>query len=535
MITAVNFRPKYYSSGYNPIIWSVTSDKANPITNPTLYDFSYVFDIYINGAMVNRVIQRPNPAYAGMIDVSAIVSSYLEVGKFANESFYNQPPYTEYPTLTNLFKPYKTGTTAVCNIKVNCGEQYRVGTSTAALNIYTGTTNNIGNPSYVLGAQGFPNSPVVVLPSSLNWNQQQETLQVQQNTAGTDYFGLFGYLAPFIPKNDGIVTATTCGGNGLFISNYPRTNTGGAWQKTSAAPPNGINADVLIYDRYTLTFLNRNPYYESLGGTYLQQSSPKVAWFLFYDAEGTELGHYAAGNFEIFGGAPRVTCGDVISAYSTSINQEFISLRVGPRDLEDDGIISAFDGACAYYTVQLFANWDVISGCTYSNPPYTALSELATFNIVEDCLSTLYPRVRLSFLNQYGAHDYWNFTVFAEETVDAASKNYYQPEVDWSSLTPVKTSGDQTQNWLKGGSRHYNRIIKNHWTITSDYLTQEQVNFLQNLVLSPQVWFYVGEDDFPYTCTIKETSYTTKTIKQVKLFTATFNVEVSTDRTMQTV
>lgn len=535
MITAVKFRPKYYSSGYNPIIWSVVSDKADPVTNPTLYDFSYVFDIYVNGALINRIIQRPNPSNAGMIDVSAIMSSYLEVGRFANESLYNKPPYTSPPDYSHVFKPFKTGVNAVCNVKINCGEQYRSGSSTADLLIYTGTTNNIGNPSYVLGAQGFPNSPVVVLPSSLNWNEQQETLQVQQNTAGTDYFGLFGYLAPFVPKSDSVVPATTCGGNGLFISNYPRTNPGGAWQKTSAAPPNGIVADVLSYDRYTLTFLNRNPYYESLGGAYLQQSSPVVAWFLFYDAAGNNIGHYAAGNYVSFGGSPRAACGNAISAYSTSINQEFVSVRVGPRDLEDDGVLSTLSGQCAYYTVQMYANWDIDTSCNYNNPPYTPLSELARFNIVEDCLSTLYPRVRLSFLNQYGGRDYWNFEVFAEEQVNAVSKNYYQPEVDWSALTPIKTDGDQTQNWLKGGSRHYNRIIRNKWTITSDYLTQEQVNFLQNLVLSPQVWFYIGEDDFPYTCTIKETTYTRKTIKQVKLFTATFNVEVSTDRTMQTV
>ena len=48
MITAVNFRPKFYSPGYNPIIWSVTSDKTTEI------DFNYVFDLYIDSVKINR-------------------------------------------------------------------------------------------------------------------------------------------------------------------------------------------------------------------------------------------------------------------------------------------------------------------------------------------------------------------------------------------------------------------------------------------------------------------------------------------------
>lgn len=47
MISSVNYRPKYYAPGYNPVIWSVTSDQANV---PTNYDFKYVFDVFIDAA-----------------------------------------------------------------------------------------------------------------------------------------------------------------------------------------------------------------------------------------------------------------------------------------------------------------------------------------------------------------------------------------------------------------------------------------------------------------------------------------------------
>jgi len=180
MITAVNFRPKFYSPGYNPIIWSVTSDKAQLTT---IFDFSYVFDVYIDGVYINRFIQRPNPSGAGMIDVAPIVEPFLEIGDFANE------------VGAEISKPFKMGSNAICNVKLYAGEQYRA-TSGAPLQVYDGLGNgggNIGNPSYPLGAQGYFDDmdptddndilPVIVIPTSLNWKEQQAHLAAQEANA----------------------------------------------------------------------------------------------------------------------------------------------------------------------------------------------------------------------------------------------------------------------------------------------------------------------------------------------------------------
>jgi hypothetical protein len=125
--------------------------------------------------------------------------------------------------------------------------------------------------------------------------------------------------------------------------------------------------------------------------------------------------------------------------------------------------------------------------------------------------------------------------MFAEKSVDSAQQDWYQSEVNWSSTTPVELSGDTTQNWLRGGVRQYNKTVNTKWTITSDFLTQDDVELLKGIVESPQTWIYIGTDDFPYTCKVTENSYTVKTIKMVKLFTATFNVEISTIKSMQTI
>ena len=189
----------------------------------------------------------------------------------------------------------------------------------------------------------------------------------------------------------------------------------------------------------------------------------------------------------------------------------------------------------AYYTVQLFANLTIGAGCVVTGSPSVPLSELVTIRITEDCASTLYPRVRVAWLNSLGGRDYWNFTMFAEETLDTTRNEYYQPEILWSNTTPVITSGDKTQNWLHGGNKSYNQTSITKWTIMSDWLTQEEVDFLKEIVQSPQHWAYIGQEDFPYTGKIVETSYTVKTIKMVKMFKLTFNFQTSTERSMQNV
>jgi hypothetical protein len=530
MITLVNFSPKYYSPGNNPIIWSVSSDKWD---DNNVYDFKYVFDVYIDGAFINRFKQRPNPIGVGMLDVSTMIDPYLEIGDFANE------------VGSNVVKPFKTGYNAVCAISVKVGEEYRSPNPNSPLVIYNGIANTEGDPQYLLGAQGFEGgaggtgaAPCHGLPWSLDWQEQQRHLQVQQIN-DYDYWGLFGYVAPYIMKSNTVYLPTTCGGPGLFLSDEPRTVAGGAWQTTTAAPPHNMTVNDLAYDRRTLSFLNRNPVYEELGGDYLQAASPKVAWFEFYNEAGANIGEMGFGNYGASGGAPRPTCGDPITTFSTSLSQELLSLRIGPKDLEEMDVWEDIGEVPAYYTVQLFNTLAIDSNCDYTPPPTVPLSELVTVNIVEDCYSNIYPRARVAFLNEKGGRDYFNFQAFAEKTVDASKQEWYQSEVDWGGTTPVQLtdneSGDTTQNWLRGGTRQYNKTVNTRWTITSDFLTQDQVDFLKAIVQSPQTWVYIADDDWPYTCKVSEGSYTVKTIKQVKLFTATFNLELSTQRTMQTI
>lgn len=547
MITGVNFRPKFYAPAYNPVVWSVTSDRAG---DTDYIDFKYVFDIYVDSVKVNRIKQRPNPANAGMLDVSLIVQSYLNVGAFANE------------VGVAISQPYKTGADAICSVYLIIGEEYAT-VADPTLRIYTGTANVEGEPNYRVGAQGYQNAqtqptqsspgseyvPVIALPYTMDWAEQQQTLAAQNGGVGTDYFGLFGDASQFVLKNPGLFTQSTVGGVGKFLSSYPRTNEAtGDWQTTGASPSLNISVGDYVYDRYTLSFLNRNPVYQYYysGGQYpyLQASSPLVAYFNFYNSAEENIGHVAMPNYQTvlvdsvsvpYGGNPRAACGSQLSVFSNSDNTELISLRVGPKDLEDMNVFAGLAEMPAYYTVQLFANLTIDASCNYTGSPSVPLSELVTITLEEDCTSYLYPRVRLAWLNGMGGRDYWNFTMFAEQEISSTAKEWYQSEVLWSNTTPVVIAGDKTQNWLHGGDKQYNKVITNSWKITTNWLTQEEVSFLKEASQASQLWAYIGEVDFPYTCKIKETNYTVKTIKQVKVYTVTFTIETAVDRSMQIV
>ena len=86
-ITAVNIKPHVWSQAYNPIVYSITSNKN------TETDFSYVFWIYINGDGSGdpdyKIVQRPNPAGAGMLDISSILQPEVLLSNFAQENSYN--------------------------------------------------------------------------------------------------------------------------------------------------------------------------------------------------------------------------------------------------------------------------------------------------------------------------------------------------------------------------------------------------------------------------------------------------------------
>ena len=480
MITTINYAPSYLQGVYNPIIWSVTS---NQIAQP---NFSYVFDVYINGTFEIRLKVKPNPSGAGMIDVSQICQSYLKNDRI---------PETVINTTTFLHL-FADNTNSSLHLMVKAGEEYG-----GVLYDGNGTANL--PPAFDLWARTIQNHfdiPVHVWNSSLPFQQQQDGMSN-------------GYLYS--------------GGYGLLPSQTITYDWGNALPNNTLAYPLNyapLKQNVYYDDINVLSFINWSQYPNDLDDSYIafcvlnyydQYGNPIVTGLPISVDSGT-------------GYLQKSLCSDVVT---TQLDAKFDILHVQCRLASLIEMINTYSGggpyvmsAGEYIEVQMY-NHAPSNGCTEDLP----LTQISRFTMLEDC-DNLYTRVRLSWLNELGGRDYMNFTAFMEKETSTTNSNYYQETMNWSSLKPV-TENVTNPNFnlqTKGGDVIYNKQATTAWTLNTDWLTQDEVNLLEGLQKSSNVIAYFNDTPYnvlvPQSVRIGQTSYKTKNVKQVKLVQGEFEI-----------
>jgi hypothetical protein len=477
MITQINYAPSYLQGTYNPIIWSVTSDE---IAQP---NFSYVFDVYINGTFEIRLKVKPNPSGAGMVDISQICQAYLKNDRI---------PETVINT-TTFFHLFADNTNSSLHLFLKVGEEYG-GT------IYDGS-GTAGEPAYNLWArtiQNHFNIPVHVWNSSLEFRLQQDGMSN-------------GYLYS--------------GGYGLLPSQTITYDWGEAINNNKLAYPLSyapLKQKVYYTDLNVLSFINWTQYPNDLDDSYMA-----FCVLSYYD----KFGNPIVSNLPISidsgsGYLQKNQCSDVVT---TQLDAEFDIIHVQCRLASLIEIINSKGYSYTmsegeYIEVQMY-NHAVGNGCLENLP----LTQISRFTMLEDC-DTLYTRVRLSWLNDLGGRDYMNFTAFMEKDTTTTNDNYYQESMNWSALKPV-TENVTNPNFnlqTKGGEVIYNKQAMTSWTLNTDWLTQDEVNLLEGLQKSSNVIAYFNDNAYnvlvPYSVRIGQTSYKTKNIKQVKLVQGEFEI-----------
>lgn len=467
MITNVYYRPHIFSPAYNPIVWSFESDKANEV------DMTYVVDIYVNGQnnYAYRLKQRPNPQGVCMVDVSPIIQPYINLVNFQAEE-----------GSTGAY--FENGNLITTDFYLAVGEEYRIGTG--ELIIYDGTTDTAGEPAYFIfsnegtalyaGGQLVADGPVRAFPAALSYSDGIE------NMADSDEYGLFKpyILGGLIPANLGY---------GKFLSESPREVV--------------IGSD----DHHTLTFLNWNDY---AAGSYASAIQGfKVDYLSATGAPVSDFYYNQVSN----GGGPSTD--PAYTVLTRSRQTDLITFKCGTKDLDwgSNPIPTTYTVTATYKS----------TGTTGTDPGATG-SETFTFNVETPC-DDLYETVRLSWINSLGGRDYYNFNSFYEKSTSAKEDNYSQTLLDWSGTTPVNVGS--TNNWKRGGDKSFNKIITTSFAIQSDWLTQEQIDFLGAIPESPSVWAYIGDNAIPETVTVTNLEYQYKKVKQVKLVQASFTCRIN--------
>ena len=142
-ITQTLQSPPIWSAAYNPIVWMVESDKT------TQYKFRFVFDVYVGSNAPLRFKTPPNPQGKGLIDVSALCQSELQIP-------------SNLPFLSDL--PFYMGDYLATRVYIKLGEEYST-TATGTPVLYNGL-GAVGEPAYGLYADSnfrpCPNSTTPV-------------------------------------------------------------------------------------------------------------------------------------------------------------------------------------------------------------------------------------------------------------------------------------------------------------------------------------------------------------------------------------
>ena len=140
-----------------------------------------------------------------------------------------------------------------------------------------------------------------------------------------------------------------------------------------------------------------------------------------------------------------------------------------------------------------------------------------------------YEPIRLTWLNQWGAWDYYTFTMKSSKTISTKGSTYQQLAGSWNESAYRLDS-------FKGGKKAFRVNATEKITMNTDFVSESESAWFEELINSPEVYILEGfqSDDSnaalnTYVTPVRLTTsnYTKKTVANDKLMQYTFEVEKS--------
>jgi hypothetical protein len=128
-----------------------------------------------------------------------------------------------------------------------------------------------------------------------------------------------------------------------------------------------------------------------------------------------------------------------------------------------------------------------------------------------------YPKIRLCWLNRLGGFDYFTFNFKSKNTISAGKTEFKR------QLTPTFNGGERQDYVLS-------TKVEEMWSISSDFITENESNWLKELITSPEVYVISGSTQNTFTrlpIIITDSSYEVKTYLNDKLFAMSVNYKVA--------
>jgi len=183
------------------------------------------------------------------------------------------------------------------------------------------------------------------------------------------------------------------------------------------------------------------------------------------------------------------------------------------------------------WSTQFNNNISNISYYTLSvNSTSSSMSNLYRININCPTLKGFEP-IRLAWLNQWGAWDYYTFTMKSSKMISTKGSTYQQLEGSWNDSTYKIDS-------FRGGKKAFRVNATEKITMNTDFISESESAWFEELINSPEVYILDGFKDETLTpdtalnkyvtpVRLTTSSYNKKTVANDKIIQYTFEVEKS--------
>ena len=462
----VNQRPDNANihGAFEQLMFSISSTEQAS-TSPQYYRFRYICDLYVAGAFKARVKVYPNASGQGIFRVDKLIQDFMSCTKadqnVTADGFYTKPIHnlgannTGKIFCTNNGENYR-------KVEFKFGQEYSTSLATDPT-IYADQIT--GEYVSVIMSAGWARTGQTWDTGISFWNSYEQWIDVR--------YVLNGY------------------GAGFLSDRFQASS--GVTQTLGTAKRNVVKIQPLGY--YTLGFIAEGA---APGGTTLQS-----IYVCAYNSSNSLL----ASHHFILG-----TDGGTAVASVSDDGQRLQYFGAGAfqmgKQTIDTGLRNAFTaGTVAYYEVM---GLNDTSSTPTSFADASLCSILYRFEI-QDCTSIYQDGqtpVTIAWQNSLGCWDYQDFILRKTDSMSLKRKTFRQVQGNWDTA-------DASQFWNFRGDEGGERVIKTEatkqMTLTTDLLSEDDVDVLESITLSPQVYLLAASNGAGVTpIVVTDTSFTRK-------------------------
>ena len=345
---------------------------------------------------------------------------------------------------------FATSSQASRRFVVKFGEQYGTSLSSSVI-LYAGNTSGAGLPAVTASAYHYFINGLVDPNDKINWNWD----------SGSYYTGS---ITPNPNVDD-------------FTRQYALTN----------AP---LTQSIQVGDYATISLINGNFNNSTTNAQDIYAYNISI-----YDATGSQLVNNAlvARNYIGNGGGPRQFEDDswVTAVTTQNSSTQLLTIGTGYQNLVSAGVGALFTNnpTWAYYDIGVHPPADELNFAENLSAQY------AKIRYVRQGAQCGYDGVRFAWKNEFGVWDYYTFTLQNDKAFGIERANYEQTFVPFNDVNPIPYSKER-----RGSINYYNKLTQVE-TANSDWLTQEEADWLKELFFSANVFQQVGTDFLPVVIT----------------------------------